>query len=227
MSNRGARIWVAGVALAAATLLAISLRLPLWQLRMEAPQYREQEALKVAVYPGAMRGDLDEIKTLNQYIGVHIPDKLPQLGWLPAALVTAGLLGAAAALLPLPGRRWALAIIPTLLACALVGSAIQAQWQMYDIGHRRDHKTKLVGVKDFNTPLLGTARIAQFDVASSLGWGAYLAGAAIALQFVGACLSGNRITGSSTDTLSRRERMPSAQQTTLPRPACASCQPSK
>ena len=44
----------------AATLLALSLKLPLWQMRMEAPQYKDEEALEVVVFPGEMRGDLAE-----------------------------------------------------------------------------------------------------------------------------------------------------------------------
>jgi hypothetical protein len=157
---------------------------------MEAPQYRDEEALRVAVYPAALRGDLNEIKVLNQYIGVHIPSRLPQTAWLPSALVGAAGLGLLVLLVPARFRRGAVASVPVLLGAALVAAAVQAQWQMYDIGHKRDQKTKLVGVKDFNTPLLGHARIAQFNVAAGLGTGAYLIGAAILLQ-----LSAARVVG--------------------------------
>ncbi len=173
----------------AALLLLASLRLPLWQLRMEAPQYRDEEALRVAVYPGALRGDLDEIKTLNQYIGVHIPDQLPQLRWLPIALVSAGALGLGAVFLPRRGRRRAWVVVPALLALALTCAALQAQAQMHDIGHKRDRKTTLAGVKDFTPPLLGKTKIAQFEVTARLGMGVFLAGAAMGLQLVAAGLS--------------------------------------
>jgi hypothetical protein len=176
-------------AASAAILLLASLRLPLWQLRMEAPQYRDEEALRVAVYPGALRGDLDEIKTLNQYIGVHIPRQLPQLRWLPAALVSAGALGLGAVVLPRRARRRAWVVVPALLALALTGAALQAQSQMYDIGHKRDPKTTLAGVKDFTPPLLGKTKIAQFELTARLGLGAYLAGAAMGLQLAAAGLS--------------------------------------
>jgi hypothetical protein len=175
--------------LAAAVLLVASLKLPLWQMRMEAPQYRDQEALRVAVYPGALRGDLNEIRVLNQYIGVHIPDRLPQLAWLPAALLAAGALGLLAAFLPVATRRGALIGIPALLTMALLAGAIQAQCQMYNIGHRRDAKTKLAGVKDFTAPLIGRAKIAQFNVASGIGPGAWLIGGALALQLAAAWLN--------------------------------------
>jgi copper chaperone NosL len=181
-----------GLALAAATLLICSLRLPLWQLRMEAPQYRDEEALKVAVYPGNLRGDLNEITVLNQYIGVHIPSALPQLSWMPAALVLAGVAGMGGAFCRARQRRWGLTAVPVLLSVALLGAAVQAQRQMHDIGHKRDAKTKLVGVKDFSPPLLGSVRIAQFNVVSRFGLGAYLVGAALVMQGAAAWLSGGR-----------------------------------
>jgi len=78
-NGRRAKLISLALTLPAAGLLVLSLTLPLWHLRMEAPQYRDEEALKVAVYPHALRGDLNEIRVLNQYIGVHIPAQLPQL----------------------------------------------------------------------------------------------------------------------------------------------------
>jgi len=83
-------------------------------------------------------------------------------------------------------RTVALVAVPVLLCAALAGAAVQAQWQMYDIGHKRDAKTKLVGIKDFNTPLLGKAKIAQFNVESGLGAGAWVVGAAVLLQLTAA-----------------------------------------
>jgi hypothetical protein len=195
---------VIALAVLSATLLLLSLKLPLWQLRMEAPQYRDDEALKVAVYPGAMRGDLNEIKVLNQYIGVHIPDELPQLEWLPTALVATGVVGLLAAFMPAAVRRRALALAPAALSLALLVAAVQAQWQMYDIGHKRDQKTKLARFKDFTAPLLGSAKIAQFKVSSRFGPGAGLVAAAIVLQFAGAWL--NRRSALAPSRLADREQ---------------------
>ena len=78
---------------AAGALLLASLKQPLWQMRMEAPQYQNEEALKVRVYPQGMHGDLGEINVLNQYIGVHVPATLPQFNWLPGALIAAAVAG--------------------------------------------------------------------------------------------------------------------------------------
>jgi hypothetical protein len=176
-------------AFVAAALLAAAIKLPLWHLRMEAPQYRDKEALRVSVFAGSMKGDLREITVLNQYIGVHIPETLPQSKWLPTALGIGAVLGIVAASLPLRIRRVSLSIVSIALAGSIAFALIQAKQQMHDIGHKRDAHTKLARVHDFDSPFLGTAKIAQFTVTSWLGAGAYLLGGAIALQLAGAIAS--------------------------------------
>ncbi len=179
--------------LLAAGLLIGSLKLPLWHIRLEAPQYRGDEALRVAVHPNAMRGDLKELATLNQYIGVHIPPTLPQFKWLPAALVSAAILGLVTFGFGRSLRSAAMFAVPVALAAALGVAAVQANLQMRDIGHHRDHKTPLVGVQDFTPPFLGTTKIAQFEVTSALGLGAWLIGAAMTLQVAAAFLNRQRV----------------------------------
>jgi hypothetical protein len=190
---RSRKIASFALVLIAAALLVASLKLPLWQMRMEAPQYRDKEALKIAVHPAAFRGDMRELTVLEQYIGVHIPPTLPQFKWLPGTLVAGGILGMIAALLPLAIRRRALIAVVIALAVTLGLAAVQAMAQMHDIGHNRDQHTILVGVKDFTPPFLGTTRIAQFDVSSRLGLGAWLIGAALTLQLGAAWSSKTRL----------------------------------
>jgi len=190
---------------AAAALLIFSVTQPLWHMRMEAPQYQAEEALKVQVYPKQMRGDLNEINVLNQYIGVHVPPTLPQFRWMPGALLGAAVVGIAAALLPGLWRKRALIIIPVLLSVALAGAAAQAQKQMHDIGHKRDAKTKMARTKDFTPPLLGTTKLANFTLTARLGTGAYLIAAAIALQLGTAWLN-RRCRSQRSEALASREQ---------------------
>jgi hypothetical protein len=177
--------------LIAAALLITSLRLPLWHMRLEAPQYRGEEALRIAIHPSAMHGDLRELATLNQYIGVHVPPTLPEFKWLPAALVSAAVLGLVTCFFGRSIRSTALVVVPSALAIVLAAAVVQANLQMRAIGHHRDQKTVLVGVQDFTPPFLGTTKIAQFEVSSGLGLGAWLIGAAMALQ-AGAAFVGRR-----------------------------------
>jgi hypothetical protein len=194
MSNKANRLNLVralpfGLAILAAALLVVSERLPLWHMRLEAPQYREEEALKVSVFPSKFGGDLREISVLNQYIGVHVPPRLPQFGWLPIVLCGGAALGVAASLLGLPFRRIALGLTCVILAIGVLTAAVQARTQMHDIGHKRDHRTILAGIHDFTPPLFGTSKIAQFTVTSRFGIGAWLIGGAILLQASGAWLS--------------------------------------
>lgn len=189
MSKQRLNILTVALALVAAGLLTASLKFPLWRMRMESPQYREEEAIKVAVYPGALRGDLKEIETLNQYIGVTVPRELPQCRWLPGALIGAGILGLIGVFLPRAARKWVLFLVPSALSISLLFAALQARQQMYDIGHHRNEKTPLRGVKDFTPPFLGKAKLFQFEVESRFGVGAYLIAGALALQLTGAWLS--------------------------------------
>lgn len=179
MNNRRF-IFAIAAALAAGGLLLGSLRLPLWHMRMEAPQYQGSEALKVVVLPGALRGDMNEIKTLNKYIGVTIPDTLPQTRWLPAALCGVALLGLIVAFLPLRSRRPAAFGVAGLLAGTMLLAAGQAQLQMYRIGHDRNRHAALVGVPDFTPPLLGNHKLAQFELESRLGYGSFAIAGAVA-----------------------------------------------
>jgi len=165
----------------AALLLLTSLRLPLWHMRLEAPQYRDEEALKIAVFPNRYAGDMRELSVLNRYIGVHVPPTLPQFGWLPALLAGGAAAGVAASLLTMKFRRVALALACAVIAGGVITAAVQATYQMHDIGHKRDQRTVLTGIHDFTPPFLGTSKIAQFTVNSKFGWGAFFVGGAIVL----------------------------------------------
>lgn len=177
------------LAAVASILLLVSLRLPLWQMRLESPQYRDQEALRIAVYPDSLRGDIRELSVLQRYIGVHIPPTLPQFKWLPGLLIAGAVLGFAACFAPRAVRRMALPSVSGALAAGLALAAGQAMFQIHDIGHKRDQKTVLVGVKDFTPPFIGTNKIAQFTVSSRLGLGAWLIGGALALELGAAWVS--------------------------------------
>lgn len=177
------------LALLASALLLISLKLPLWRMHLEAPQYRDKEALNIAVHPDRLQGDLRELTVLEQYIGVHVPPTLPQFKWLPALLTGGAGLGFLAGFLQGTFRKLALMVLSCALIAGLALAAFQAMTQISDIGHKRDSKTVLVGIKDFTPPFLGTSKIAQFTVSSRFGAGAWLIGAALLLQLGAAGLS--------------------------------------
>lgn len=174
---------------AAAGLLLASLRLPLWQMHLEAPQYQDEEALNVLVFSNAMRGDVEELKVLNSYIGVRIPESLPQHRWLPGLLAGGAIVGLFGAFFPARGRRRLLFLVPTIVALGLIAAAVQAQLQMREISANRDERPALVGVKDFNAPLIGRTKIAQFTITSYLSWGSLAIAGGLGCLWLGAWLS--------------------------------------
>jgi len=156
----------------ATVLVALTLVLPLWSTYMEAPQYHDEETLEVTVYAGRVAGDLDEITTLNQYVGVHLPLDTPELRaspWVLGGLVVLALL---TLLAPLGWRRSAAAFLLIVLLATAGGGAVLLRQRLYEMGHVRD-KPIFEGVPDFTPPLLGSAKIANFTVTTRLRVGAW------------------------------------------------------
>src|SRR5262249_46421142 len=141
----------------------------------------------------------------NESIGVHVPGRLPQFGWLPFLIAGGAALGLAASLLSVRFRRGAIGLACGALAAGLLTAAVQAKFQMHDIGHKRDQRTVLAGMHDFTPPFLGTSKIAQFTVTSNFGLGAWLIGAAMSLQIGAAWASRKTFAASVPSTTSTRK----------------------
>jgi hypothetical protein len=175
----------------AALLTAASLLLPIWGVRMTAPQYPD-EALVLHIDRHGIGGDVREVETLQRYVGVRFPEEMPELGWLPALVLTLAVLllaGAAGG----RGRAARALRIATVVAFAvfLAGSAALVQKRLYDVGHDRDPNAPLKAVKSFTPPIVGPARVGNFTVwsfphagAISLLAAALLAGAAARRRIV-------------------------------------------
>jgi hypothetical protein len=149
---------------AAAVLTAGSLVLPLWGVRMTAPQYPD-EALTLRIDRNGIGGDVREVETLQQYVGVRFPEAMPELDWLPAvvlALIVLLLAGAAAG-----GGTAARALRIVTVVCFtafLAGSAAIVQKRLYDVGHDRDPRAPITSVKSFTPPIVGPAKVGNFTV---------------------------------------------------------------
>jgi hypothetical protein len=149
--------------LAAAALTAAALVLPLWGFSMSAPQYPD-ETLHLRVVRDGVAGDVHEISTLQQYIGVRFPSELPELALairVIAALVV--MLGAAALVRGRIGRLYRIGCALVLLVF-LAASAVAVQARLYDVGHNRDRHAPIRAVKDFTPPLVGPVKVGNFTV---------------------------------------------------------------
>jgi len=204
---RRSRCWPRRVVLAgAAALVACALALPLWATRMEAPQYRGEEALHVQVYAGRVDGDIREIETLNSYVGVHLPLDTPELRASRFVLGALALAALVAALLPAGATRRGAGVVLALLVMTGLGASVLLQYRLYEMGHVRTHSI-MARIDDFTPPLVGTRKVANFTVTMTLGAGAWCYLGAIVMAAAGAVIGRRRRT--AIEPLAKQGETPS------------------
>ena len=154
--------------------LALSFTQPLWRISMEAPQYPNGLYLDVFAYTveGGNNGQhMQEINTLNHYIGMHTLDReaMSDLDWLPFAL---------GALLIFALRVAAIgnvsALVDLVVMTTYVSGFAMARfvYTLYIFGHhlRPDAPVKVPG---FMPAVLGSKQIANFTTHSWPHAGSY------------------------------------------------------
>lgn len=148
--------------------------LPIWHMKLWAPQYRE--GLTLTIYTHTIKGNIQSINLLNHYVGMHAiqPDEFKEFRFMPQALTSFGLFALLAFLV---NRRW-LAILGWLV---FTGFAIYmfgdyANW-LYHYGHDLDPRAP-IKLPAFTPPLIGLKHMANFKVLSLPGLGSVLLGLA-------------------------------------------------
>lgn len=160
------------ILLAALALLPIFFLpvLPIWHMRMVAPQYRE--GLMLHIYTNTISGDVDKINILNHYVGMKAisTDDFKEFTYLPQLLT---LLGVMALFAGLTGRRW-VAVLGWLVftGCAVVLFSDYIRW-LYRYGHELDPRAA-IRLQAFMPPVIGYQRMANFQVWSYPGLGTWL-----------------------------------------------------
>ena len=146
--------------------------LPVWTMKLWAPQY--PEGLELTIYAHTIRGDLDKINTLNHYVGMHAitPKDFDEFQYMPQLLTFFGVMALLAALV---NRRW-LAVLGWLgfTAFAVYMFRDYANW-LYHYGHDLDPRAALK-LEAFTPPLIGYKQMANFKVWSLPGPGTLLLG---------------------------------------------------
>jgi copper chaperone NosL len=182
---------------AAALLLIPVFWLPLWSIRIVAPQYREGLGLFIGLRDiwGQAPHDLQNINILNHYIGMKpiIPadvNLLVIMPWVVAGLIGSGLLAA------LVGRAWA--VRGWLAAFAVAG--LLGLWQFrawnhdYGTNLSPDAPIKVPGMT-YEPPVFGTKQLLNMTTHSYPSWGAVLVGAAFLLGLAALRLERRRRAG--------------------------------
>lgn len=169
---------------AAALLLVLLYVLPLWHVRLVAPQYPEGLGMNihVASVQGATETDLNNINNLNHYIGMKRieSDAIPELTimpWLVGALVAGGVLVA------LLGRRGPLYTWTGAFALLGVAGLVDFWRWEYDYGHNLDLEEAIIKIPgmSYQPPLIGSKQLLNFTATSWPGLGGVAAGLAFFL----------------------------------------------
>jgi copper chaperone NosL len=169
---------------------------PLWTLQMAAPQY--PAGLELRIYPYTVEGDIQEVNTLNHYIGMSPIDRasLSDLDWLPFAIGAAGLLVLRVAAI---GDLRALVDLVALFTYFGVFSMARFAYTLYVFGHNLKPDAPF-SVEPFTPVVLGTGQVSNFTITSLPATGAW------ALSAVGVVLLG--VLASSVAGALRASRAP-------------------
>ena len=176
----------------ASALLLFALPLPLWRIRLIAPQYPEGLGMDIhaRTVRGAKEHDLENINNLNHYIGMKTiePEEITELRVIPWLI---GGLGVAGFIVALVGRRPLLLVwLAAFLVLGLVGLWDFWHWE-YDYGHNLDFEHAIIKVPGmtYQPPLIGSKQLLNFTATSWPAIGAILLGVAFVLgaiaSFVG------------------------------------------
>lgn len=149
--------------LAAAVTVVAAAFLPLWQIRLVAPQY--EEGLSLYIYTHKLVGgnqgqDLPEINMLNHYIGMKplVKEDFIEMRWMPFAFGIFALLALRAAVV---GRMLSLIDLGVLFSYFTFFSLGSFYYRLYTYGHQLDPHAPMT-IKPFTPILLGSQKIANF-----------------------------------------------------------------
>lgn len=168
-------------------LLGVAYLLPLWCIKLEAPQYPEPIGLYIFV--NSIRGigdhDLENINILNHYIGMKPidPASVPELRFMPwilAVLIGGGIIAF------IVSRRWTIAIWGgAIIVSGIVGLYDFNQWEL-EYGTNLDpHAPIKIEGMTYKPPLIGTKQLLNITAYSYPSWGGYAIALAVVASTIG------------------------------------------
>ena len=178
--------WPSALFVIGALLLFSLFVLPMWQITLTAPQYKEGVTMLIWIdkIGGKTPGTLQNVNILNHYIGMKKiePESIPELRYLKyivAALATSGVIIGF-----LQKKKLYLAWVILFVLLAALGIYDFYLWE-YDYGHNLDPTApiKIPGAS-FQPPLFGTKHIINFVATSLPATGGWLAVISLVLTTV-------------------------------------------
>ncbi len=175
--DRPLYMWARLVLLVLVIPLGLAFTQPLWRIALKAPQY--PQGLWMEIYTHKVEGGnngqhINEINTLNHYIGMHRIDRaeLSDLDWIPFAVGLLLVLALRCAAIGNVRSLVDLAVLTTYVALFAFGRFI---YKLYVFGHNLD-PTAPLKVEPFTPAIFGTKQIANFTTTSSPQLGSLLVG---------------------------------------------------
>lgn len=166
----------------AAMLLVVSIFLPYWRLTLHAPQY--PRGLTVQLYINRLAGSVEEVDTLNHYIGMPKLEEAAEFERSFAVIAVVALASLLAAGVFIQNRWAALLALPVVLYPLIF--LLDLFYWLHRFGHALDPRAPLsASIKPFTPTMLGEGRIGQFRTVATLEAGFYLAVAAAIVVLVG------------------------------------------
>lgn len=172
------RLAVGAVAVA---FVATATVLPLWRAHLLAPQY--PGGLHMKAYGDRVSGDVEEINSLNHYIGMRPfdPADIPEMALWPVGVAVA----VAAVVVALWRRRgWIAGIAKAYLWLLPVAVLADIQLRLFQYGHDLDPGAAL-RIPEFTPWALGSTGVWNFTTRAYPGTGLLLLVAAAALVTFG------------------------------------------
>jgi copper chaperone NosL len=160
---------------AGAVAIMASYWLPLWQIKLVAPQYQEGLRLDIhswRIVAGNRGNDINEINNLNHYIGMkplHEADFF-EMKWMPFILGFFVIFTLRAAVFGMMRYVIDLFALFTYFGAFSLGSFV---YRLYTYGHTLDPHAA-VKIKPFTPVIFGTQQIANFQQSSLPQLGTYL-----------------------------------------------------
>lgn len=177
--------WPAMVMTMARIAILVSIFLPYWSMRLEAPQYPDD--LHVSAYVNHLAGDVQEIDGLNHYIGMRPLNDAAQLERTLSVYLLIAVVLLVEGAIHLHSKWAALLVVPVVAFPPFF--LIDLHLWLHHFGNNLDPAAPLSGaIKPFTPPVLGTGVIGQFRTVATAGPGFWMAVAAAGLCIVGLVL---------------------------------------
>lgn len=165
MKRKGALALRVVICAIAVFLVASSVNLPLWEMKLVAPQY--PDGLRIVAFGDHVGGDLREVNILNQYIGMKEITEHPAA---EMALFPWSIGGLLILLLVAPFNRWIYRLAAFGAFAVPVGILADMQFRLGQFGHHLSDDAP-IRLKPFTPLVLGPSHVGQFMTTAALQLG--------------------------------------------------------